>query len=79
MALYGYEASTPEDLTFAQGDVITILSKGKKLGRAQYSACFHFISVIISFSVNEQWLEGECNGKSGIFPASFVVTQDDNY
>lgn len=31
VALYSYEASTPEDLDFAQGDVITILSKGKKL------------------------------------------------
>lgn len=29
VALYAYEASTPEDLVFAQGDVITILSKGK--------------------------------------------------
>ncbi|KAF4089759.1 hypothetical protein AMELA_G00069730 [Ameiurus melas] len=56
VALYTYEASTPEDLDFAQGDVITILSK-----------------------VNEEWLEGECNGKSGIFPSSFVVPQEDNH
>lgn len=31
VALYAYEACTPEDLEFAAGDVITILSKGKKL------------------------------------------------
>ncbi|KAI5627956.1 hypothetical protein C0J50_3222 [Silurus asotus] len=30
VALYNYEASTPEDLEFAQGDIITILSKGGK-------------------------------------------------
>ncbi|XP_060787716.1 neutrophil cytosol factor 2 isoform X2 [Neoarius graeffei] len=55
VALYAYEAATPEDLEFAQGDVITILSK-----------------------VNEEWFEGECNGKSGIFPSSFVVYHEDN-
>ncbi|XP_027025269.1 neutrophil cytosol factor 2 [Tachysurus fulvidraco] len=55
VALYAYEACTPEDLEFAAGDVITILSK-----------------------VNEEWLEGECNGKSGIFPSSFVVNQEGN-
>ncbi|XP_072544168.1 neutrophil cytosol factor 2 [Salminus brasiliensis] len=52
VALYAYEASTPEDLEFSQGDVITILS-----------------------NVNEEWLEGECNGKIGIFPSSFVTDQ----
>ncbi|MCJ8731758.1 hypothetical protein PDJAM_G00203170 [Pangasius djambal] len=55
VALYSYEASTSEDLDFAQGDVITILS-----------------------TVNEEWLEGECNGKTGIFPSSFVVNHQDN-
>ncbi|MCI4377636.1 hypothetical protein PGIGA_G00205700 [Pangasianodon gigas] len=55
VALYAYEASTPEDLDFAQGDVITVLS-----------------------TVNEEWLEGECNGKTGIFPSSFVVNHEDN-
>ncbi|XP_062376969.1 neutrophil cytosol factor 2 [Sardina pilchardus] len=49
LALYSYEASSPEDLHFSQGDLITILSK-----------------------VNTDWLEGQCKGKIGIFPASFV-------
>ncbi|KAI4886987.1 hypothetical protein NFI96_023483 [Prochilodus magdalenae] len=52
VALYSYEATTPEDLEFSEGDVITILS-----------------------NVNEEWLEGECNGKIGIFPSSFVTDQ----
>ncbi|XP_030636377.1 neutrophil cytosol factor 2 [Chanos chanos] len=52
MALYDYEASTPEDLDFHQGDIVTVLSK-----------------------VNEDWLEGHCNGKTGIFPKSFVQEQ----
>ncbi|KAL7879969.1 hypothetical protein SRHO_G00022230 [Serrasalmus rhombeus] len=52
VALYSYEASTPEDLVFSKGDVITVLSK-----------------------VNEEWFEGECNGKTGIFPSSFVIDQ----
>lgn len=55
VALYAYKASTTEDLEFAPGDVITILSK-----------------------VNEEWLEGECNGKIGIFPSSFVMNQEDD-
>lgn len=28
VALHSYETSTPEDLDFEQGDVITVLSKG---------------------------------------------------
>ncbi|KAL6490369.1 hypothetical protein MHYP_G00007140 [Metynnis hypsauchen] len=52
VALYSYEASTPEDLAFSKDDVITVLSK-----------------------VNEEWFEGECNGKTGIFPSSFVLDQ----
>jgi len=30
--------------------------------------CFFFLS----FSVNDEWLEGQCNGKIGIFPSTFV-------
>lgn len=30
VALYSYETSTPEDLDFEQGDVITVLSKGMR-------------------------------------------------
>lgn len=29
VALYSYEASTPEDLDFKEGNVITVLSKGR--------------------------------------------------
>lgn len=49
VALHSYESSNPEDLSFNEGDAITLLSK-----------------------VNEDWLEGRCNGRTGIFPASFV-------
>ncbi|KAL2085633.1 hypothetical protein ACEWY4_018953 [Coilia grayii] len=55
LALYAYEPSSPEDLEFSQGDIITVLSK-----------------------VNADWLEGQCNGKIGIFPASFVQTLHKN-
>ncbi|KAA0723522.1 Neutrophil cytosol factor 2 [Triplophysa tibetana] len=53
VALYSYETTTPEDLDFEQGDVITVLSK-----------------------VNDDWIEGQCNGKIGIFPSSFVKALD---
>ncbi|CAM4526381.1 unnamed protein product [Leuciscus chuanchicus] len=49
VALYSYDSTTPEDLGFKQGNVITVLSK-----------------------VNDEWLEGQCNGKIGIFPSTFV-------
>ncbi|XP_059183269.1 neutrophil cytosol factor 2 [Centropristis striata] len=49
VALHSYESSNPEDLSFQQGDTITLLSR-----------------------VNQDWLEGKCNGNTGIFPASFV-------
>lgn len=32
-----------------------------------------FLFIISSFSlVNQDWFEGQCNGNTGIFPASFV-------
>ncbi|XP_074477246.1 neutrophil cytosol factor 2 [Sebastes fasciatus] len=49
VALHSYESPNPEDLSFNQGDKITLLSR-----------------------VNQVWLEGQCNGNTGIFPASFV-------
>ncbi|XP_029698276.1 neutrophil cytosol factor 2 isoform X1 [Takifugu rubripes] len=49
LALHSYDSSNPEDLSFHQGDRITLLSK-----------------------VNQDWLEGEFNGNTGIFPAAFV-------
>ncbi|XP_037612715.1 neutrophil cytosol factor 2 [Sebastes umbrosus] len=49
VALHSYESPNPEDLSFNQGDKITLLSR-----------------------VNQDWLEGQCNGNTGIFPASFV-------
>uniref|UniRef100_A0A3Q1EBI2 Neutrophil cytosolic factor 2 n=1 Tax=Acanthochromis polyacanthus TaxID=80966 RepID=A0A3Q1EBI2_9TELE len=49
VAIHSYESSNPEDLSFNQGDTITLLSR-----------------------VNQDWLEGQCNGSTGIFPASFV-------
>uniref|UniRef100_A0A3Q3GXU5 Neutrophil cytosolic factor 2 n=1 Tax=Labrus bergylta TaxID=56723 RepID=A0A3Q3GXU5_9LABR len=49
VALHSYESLNPEDLSFHQGDTITLLSL-----------------------VNQDWLEGQCNGNTGIFPAAFV-------
>ncbi|XP_054622418.1 neutrophil cytosol factor 2 isoform X2 [Dunckerocampus dactyliophorus] len=49
VALHSYESSNPEDLSFTQGDRITLICK-----------------------VNQDWLEGHCNGSTGIFPAAFV-------
>lgn len=49
VAIHSYESSNPEDLSFNQGDEITLLSR-----------------------VNQDWLEGQCNGNTGIFPAAFV-------
>ncbi|XP_068603890.1 neutrophil cytosol factor 2 [Brachionichthys hirsutus] len=49
LALHSYESSSPEDLSFHQGDKIMFLSQ-----------------------VNTDWVEGQCNGNTGIFPSSFV-------
>ncbi|KAA8579307.1 hypothetical protein FQN60_007097 [Etheostoma spectabile] len=49
VALHSYVSPNPEDLSFHQGDTITLLSR-----------------------INQDWLEGQCNGNTGIFPASFV-------
>lgn len=49
VALHSYESSNPEDLSFHEGDTITLLSR-----------------------INQDWFEGQFNGNTGIFPASFV-------
>uniref|UniRef100_UPI0037E88D45 neutrophil cytosol factor 2 n=1 Tax=Semicossyphus pulcher TaxID=241346 RepID=UPI0037E88D45 len=49
VALHSYESVNPEDLSFHQGDTITLLSR-----------------------INQDWLEGQCNGNTGIFPSAFV-------
>ncbi|KAG7216732.1 hypothetical protein INR49_021115, partial [Caranx melampygus] len=49
VALHSYESSSPEDLSFSEGDTITLLSR-----------------------INQDWFEGQLNGNTGIFPASFV-------
>ncbi|XP_056387841.1 neutrophil cytosol factor 2 [Hyla sarda] len=48
-ALFDYEASQLEDLSFKRGDIIKVLNK-----------------------VSEEWWEGECHDKVGIFPSAFV-------
>ncbi|OCT66931.1 NADPH oxidase activator 1 [Xenopus laevis] len=53
-AQYDYQAEGPADLSFQQGDVISILSE-----------------------VNQEWLEGHCNGNIGIFPKCFAKREDD--
>lgn len=34
--------------------------------------CSRTLSICFLLSVNEEWLEGECKGKIGIFPKAFV-------
>ncbi|XP_024136138.2 neutrophil cytosol factor 2 isoform X2 [Oryzias melastigma] len=49
VALHSYQSPNPEDLSFKEGDKITLLAR-----------------------INQDWLEGRCNGNTGIFPASFA-------
>uniref|UniRef100_A0A3B3CHM4 Neutrophil cytosolic factor 2 n=1 Tax=Oryzias melastigma TaxID=30732 RepID=A0A3B3CHM4_ORYME len=51
VALHSYQSPNPEDLSFKEGDKITLLARSK---------------------INQDWLEGRCNGNTGIFPASFA-------
>lgn len=76
LALHTYESSNPEDLTFHQGDTITLLSRGD-VPSLRYIHKFLKNNVILMYSgllclVNQDWLEGRCHGNTGIFPASFV-------
>ncbi|XP_010145209.1 PREDICTED: NADPH oxidase activator 1, partial [Eurypyga helias] len=58
LAQHSYLAQGPGDLDFSKGDVLDILSEGS--------------SPVLS-AVNEDWLEGRCNGKTGIFPKCFAT------
>lgn len=84
MALHSFESSNPEDLTFHEGDTITLLSTGEtrrfwartsQIFRNQELSRSRNMILIPNFFfslVNEDWLEGQCHGNTGIFPASFV-------
>ncbi|XP_009981999.1 PREDICTED: NADPH oxidase activator 1, partial [Tauraco erythrolophus] len=58
LAQHSYLAQGPGDLEFSKGDVLDILSEG---------------SSPVLPAVNEDWLEGRCNGKTGIFPKCFAT------
>ncbi|PKU30487.1 hypothetical protein llap_19208 [Limosa lapponica baueri] len=63
LAQHSYLAQGPGDLEFSKGDLLDILSEGS--------------SPVLSAGLNEDWLEGCCNGKTGIFPKCFATqTQD---
>lgn len=77
LALHTYDSSNPEDLTFHQGDTITLLSRGDVVPSLTYIHTLLKNNVILMYSdwfslVNQDWLEGQCHGNTGIFPASFV-------
>lgn len=73
LALHTYHSSNPEDLIFQQGDKITLLSKGDTNLQCVNERKKQDSSLNRSFSlVNQDWLEGECHGNTGIFPAAFV-------
>jgi len=84
VALHSYESSNPEDLNFHQGDTITLITKSETpifwpyrsqilkiycdaYEKYDFNSEFHIFSL-----VNQDWLEGQCSGTTGIFPASFV-------
>ncbi|XP_075226833.1 SH3 domain-containing lethal (3) 05822 isoform X2 [Lycorma delicatula] len=118
IALYDYEASHPDDLSFKVNDVITLISRvneewlrGQIMGK---EGIFpeNFVNIVVPLDeqpadtfdndtkaialytftpeswddlqfqegdtvrilkrINDDWLYGECNGKRGQFPASFV-------
>jgi len=49
IALYDFDAETPAELSFKEGNTILLKSK-----------------------VDENWLEGMIDGKTGVFPSNYV-------
>lgn len=94
VALYDYTAQGPEDLEFSEGNTIDILGEGEALQFVAHlcGTELHFPFVLstsqksltgcmlfpVTFAVNEEWLEGHCAGKIGIFPSCFAYRENDN-
>ena len=77
VARYSYEAQSPEDLSFKQGDSILLLTKGNAPSRLFIpdDKINDRVLITINYSislVNQDWFEGQCNGGTGIFPAAYV-------
>ncbi|XP_010190392.1 PREDICTED: neutrophil cytosol factor 2-like, partial [Mesitornis unicolor] len=86
LAQHSYPAQGPGDLEFSKGDVLDILSEGSSpvlvLGQAFGGCCREGLGnrwplqchLRLTLSgVNEDWLEGRCNDKTGIFPKCFAT------
>lgn len=78
VALYDYTAQGPEDLEFSEGDTVDVLSEGELLQLHASSPVGNTDRVFCCLPVNEEWLEGHCAGKIGIFPSCFAYRETDN-
>ena len=68
-ALYAYGGENEGDLSFEEGDIITVVDQSNPEGwwvTNSINTAFHM------FSNDVQRWEGELNGHRGLFPSNFV-------
>lgn len=85
LALYDYNAQGAEDLDFSEGDTIDVLNEGERFETAltlvkprQLTLPLSTTCQCFSLPVNEEWLEGRCGERVGIFPGCFAYRVNAN-
>jgi len=77
VALYAYEGGQAEDLSFAEGERITVLEIGASppLALSFQPGLDAALTCSRPHAVSDDWMKGELNGRKGIFPSAYVQMQ----
>lgn len=77
IALYDYEATADDEISFDPNDIITHIEKVRFNFVVSYlrNDFNHFVFFVHSIQIDEGWWRGLCKNRYGLFPANYVQLQ----